>query len=74
MYARAGALVVKKKLPVADLQFGMETAIVERAGLVGLLQDVGMLKIPEALRVTPAMQAGIADHVWTLEEIAKLAN
>jgi HD-GYP domain-containing protein (c-di-GMP phosphodiesterase class II) len=29
---------------------GMEAAAVERAGLVGLLQDVGMLKIPEALR------------------------
>ena len=22
----------------------------------------------------PAMQAGISDHVWTLEEIAKLAE
>jgi len=28
----------------------------------------------EALRVTPAMQAGVADHVWTLEEIARLAD
>jgi len=28
----------------------------------------------KTLRVTPAMEAGIADHVWTLEEIAKLAN
>ena len=26
------------------------------------------------LRVTPAMQAGVADHIWTLEEIAALAN
>jgi hypothetical protein len=25
-------------------------------------------------RVTPAMEAGIADHVWTSEEIAKLAD
>lgn len=24
--------------------------------------------------VTPAMDAGSADHVWTLEEIAKLAD
>src|SRR5712691_4616641 len=31
-------------------------------------------RIHKTLRVTPAMQAGIADHVWTLEEIAKLAN
>lgn len=31
-------------------------------------------KIHKTLRVTPAMQARIADHVWTLEEIAKLAD
>jgi IS1 family transposase len=31
-------------------------------------------RIHKTLRVTPAMQAGIADHVWTLEEIAKLAE
>ncbi len=31
-------------------------------------------RIHKTLRVTPAMQAGIADHVWTLEEIAKLAD
>jgi len=31
-------------------------------------------KIHKSLRVTPAMQAGISDHVWSLEEIAKLAD
>jgi hypothetical protein len=31
-------------------------------------------KIHKTLRVTPAMQAGISDHVWTLEDIAKLAD
>jgi len=31
-------------------------------------------RIHKTLRVTPAMQAGIADHVWSLEEIAKLAD
>jgi len=30
-------------------------------------------RVHKTLRVTPAMQAGIADHVWTLEEIANLA-
>lgn len=29
--------------------------------------------IHKTLRVTPAMQASVADHVWTLEEIARLA-
>jgi hypothetical protein len=31
-------------------------------------------RIHKTLRVTPAMEAKIADHVWTLEEIAKLAD
>lgn len=31
-------------------------------------------RIHKTLRVTPAMQAGVADHVWTLEDIASLAN
>jgi IS1 family transposase len=30
-------------------------------------------RIHKTLKVTPAMEAGIADHVWTLEEIAELA-
>jgi hypothetical protein len=31
-------------------------------------------RIHKTLRVTPAMAAGIADHVWNLEEIALLAG
>lgn len=30
-------------------------------------------RIHQTLRVTPAMEAGITDHVWTLEEIANLS-
>lgn len=29
-------------------------------------------RIHQTLRITPAMQAGIADHVWTLEEVVAL--
>lgn len=29
-------------------------------------------RIHKTLRVTPAMEAGISDHVWSLEEIARL--
>jgi hypothetical protein len=29
-------------------------------------------KIHQTLRVTPAMQAGVSDHVWSLEEIVGL--
>jgi hypothetical protein len=31
-------------------------------------------RIHKSLRVTPAMEAAISDHVWTLEEIASLAS
>jgi len=31
-------------------------------------------RIHQTLRVTPAMEAGIADHVWGLEEIVNLLN
>lgn len=31
-------------------------------------------RIHKTLRITPAMQAGVSDHVWSLEEIAGLAN
>jgi hypothetical protein len=27
-------------------------------------------RVHQTLRVTPAMQAGIADHVWSIDEIA----
>ena len=31
-------------------------------------------RIHKTLRVTPAMEAGVADHVWSLEEIARLTD
>ena len=31
-------------------------------------------RIHKSLRVTPAMEIGISDHVWSLEEIAALPD
>jgi hypothetical protein len=31
-------------------------------------------RVHKTLQVTPAMEAGIADHVWTIEEIVRLSN
>jgi hypothetical protein len=31
-------------------------------------------RIHKTLRVTPAMEAGVTDHVWSLEEITGLAD
>jgi hypothetical protein len=30
-------------------------------------------RIHKTLRITPAMAAGLSDHIWSLEEIAQLA-
>jgi hypothetical protein len=31
-------------------------------------------RVHQTLRVTPAMEAGIADHVWSIEEIIQLLH
>jgi hypothetical protein len=31
-------------------------------------------RVHQSLRVTPAMEAGVADHVWSIEEIVNLLN
>lgn len=31
-------------------------------------------RIHSTLRVTPAMEAGLTDHVWSIEEICDMAN
>ncbi|MFZ0734464.1 MAG: hypothetical protein WAM79_19240 [Candidatus Sulfotelmatobacter sp.] len=31
-------------------------------------------RVHQTLRVTPAMEAGIADHVWSLEELVGLLD
>jgi len=31
-------------------------------------------RVHKTLRVTPAMEAGISDHVWSIEEIVRLSN
>ena len=31
-------------------------------------------RIHQTLRVTPAMEAGLTDHVWSLEDIARLVD
>jgi len=31
-------------------------------------------RVHQTLRVTPAMEAGIADHVWSLEDVVKLLD
>jgi len=32
-----------------------------------------LCRVHEALRVTPAMQLGVTDHVWTISELVEAA-
>jgi hypothetical protein len=33
-----------------------------------------LCRVHEALRVTPAMQLGVTDHVWTISELVAALN
>ncbi len=45
-----------------------------KAALALYFMHYNFARIHKTLRVTPAMEAGVADHVWSLDEIARLAN
>jgi len=32
------------------------------------------VRVHKTLRVTPAMEAGIADHIWSMEELVSLLD
>jgi hypothetical protein len=44
-----------------------------KAALALHFMHYNFARIHTTLRVTAAMEAGVADHVWSLEEIAALA-
>jgi hypothetical protein len=45
-----------------------------KAALALHFMPYNFTRIHKTLRVTPAMEAGVADHIWSLEEIAQLAD
>ena len=47
----------------------------KRAAAVAIhFMHYNFARIHKSLRITPAMAAGISDHVWNLEEIAGIAR
>lgn len=59
----------------ARLSNGFSKKIENHANAVAMhYMYYNFARIHKTLRVTPAMEAGIADHVWSLEEIARLAD
>jgi len=54
---------------------GFSKKVENHAAMVAIhFMPYNFARIHKTLRVTPAMAAGLADHVWTLEEIVLLAN
>jgi hypothetical protein len=43
----------------------------KKAEILNVLQ---LRPVHQTLRVTPSMEAGIADHVWSIEEIIELLH
>ncbi|HVB87400.1 MAG TPA: hypothetical protein VNK23_12135 [Candidatus Dormibacteraeota bacterium] len=42
------------------------------AGLSLYFMYYNFCRVHQTLRVTPAMEAGISDHIWSIEEMVKL--
>jgi hypothetical protein len=54
-------------LPVAELVAGINAISLH-------FMYYNFCKIHQTLRVTPAMEAGVTDHVWDIEDIVNLLN
>jgi hypothetical protein len=58
---------------VARLTNGFSKKVRNHAAAIALhYMHYNFCRIHKTLRVTPAMEAGLTDHVWTLEEVALL--
>jgi hypothetical protein len=54
---------------------GFSKKIENHAAMVALhFMHYNFTRVHKSLRVTPAMEAGLSDHTWSLEEILLLAN
>jgi len=54
---------------------GFSKKVANHAAMVAIhFTHYNFARIHNTLRVTPAMAAGLADHVWSLEEITLMAN
>ncbi|MGA2356923.1 MAG: IS1 family transposase, partial [Terriglobales bacterium] len=54
---------------------GFSKKIENHAAMVALyFMYYNFCRVHQTIRVTPAMEAGIADHVWTIEELVSLLD
>lgn len=54
---------------------GFSKKVEDHAAMVAVhFMNCNFARVHKTLRVTPAMESGLADHVWSLEEIVLLAD
>ena len=53
---------------------GFSHKIENHGHAVALLFMYYFCRVHKTLRVTPAVEAGLTDHVWTVEEMVRLAE
>ena len=54
---------------------GFSKKLENHAAMVAIhFMHYNFARIHRTLRITPAMAAGLSDHIWSLEDIALLAN
>lgn len=64
---------LKLPLPIPDgYKLVFRASITLKSGIHFMHYNFG--RIHKTLRVTPAMEAGIADHAWSATDIAELAD
>ncbi len=63
----------RRPLPGSQKSRAAGCRLHHKAALALHFMHYNFARIHKTLRVTPAMEAGVADHVWSLEEIAALA-
>ena len=56
------------------LSNGFSKKFTHHAAAVGLyVAHYNLCRVHESLRVTPAMQLGLTDHIWTIAELVEAA-
>jgi len=69
------ALKPEKRTSVVSATNGFSQKIENLAHAVALhFTHYNFCRIHKTLRVTPAMEAGVAGHVWSLEEVVRLLD
>jgi hypothetical protein len=62
-------------MPVLNEQAAFSKKVENHGWAVALyFMHYNFCRVHQTLRVTPAMEAGITDHVWSLEEMVNLLD